>query len=211
MNGQAKNQTRSRCVQNVKPHIGTLRENTKKSQGRLIDETGNVYGMLTVLEYAGSLKELKGSDGGAAWLCRCECGAEVIAKGAKLRAKLTTRCGNHTKKPKGVGSFNAIYRVMSWRAKSKNIKWELTKDFLKEITKLPCNYCGMEPSNIGSGSANGNYIYSGVDRVDSSLGYTVDNVVPCCSTCNKAKMQMSVVEFFEWIQRVVAHNWTLTT
>lgn len=211
MSGQVESQKTLRCVQNAKAHIGTLNENTKKSNGRLIDEAGNIYGMLTVIKYVGSLKELTGHDGGAAWLCRCECGEEIIAKGTRLRMGITKSCGNHWKKPKGIGSFNAVYRVMFCAAKKRGIKWDLTKDFVKKITRLPCSYCGSEPSNVGSGSSNGSYVYSGMDRVDSYLGYTVDNIVPCCSTCNKAKMQMSVSEFFEWIKRVVNHSKILVT
>lgn len=31
------------------------------------------------------------------------------------------------------------------------------------------------------------YTYNGVDRLDSSMGYTPDNCVPCCWECNNMK------------------------
>lgn len=48
-------------------------------------------------------------------------------------------------------------------------------------------------------------LYNGIDRVDSSLGYTVDNVVPCCKLCNQAKNNLSKQEFVDWVKRVYDH------
>lgn len=52
------------------------------------DETGNTYGILTVLERAGNNKH-----GKALWKCRCECGKEIIVDGTSLRTGNTTSCG----------------------------------------------------------------------------------------------------------------------
>jgi hypothetical protein len=41
-----------------------------------------------------------------------------------------------------------------------------------------------------------------LDRIDSSKGYSISNVVPCCATCNKAKLAMPRDEFLGWIDRV---------
>ncbi len=50
---------------------------------------GKVFGLLTVLEFAGY-----GASGRAKWLCRCECGQEVIVDGANLRCGNSRSCGN---------------------------------------------------------------------------------------------------------------------
>ena len=42
----------------------------------------------------------------------------------------------------------------------------------------------------------------GMDRVDNTVGYSVSNVAPCCTHCNRAKLAMSRTEFFDWIKRV---------
>ena len=52
----------------------------------MIDETGNRYGRLLVIERARS-------DRGARWLCRCSCGTEVIIRGVNLRNLRTQSCG----------------------------------------------------------------------------------------------------------------------
>ncbi len=53
---------------------------------RVKDERGNVYGKLTVLEYAG------GKPAGR-WLCRCECGNTITPFGRRLRSKTSRSCG----------------------------------------------------------------------------------------------------------------------
>jgi hypothetical protein len=39
----------------------------------------------------------------------------------------------------------------------------------------------------------------GIDRIDSNLYYTIDNVVPCCLICNIAKNRMTQQQFKSWI------------
>jgi hypothetical protein len=53
---------------------------------------------------------------------------------------------------------------------------------------------------------NGVYVYSGLDRVDNTVGYTLDNVVPACKACNHAKVDMSYAEFTAWIARLATFH-----
>lgn len=53
-----------------------------------IDETGNTYGLLTVIEYAGSTPKQD-----ALWLCKCQCGNTKIVNGRDLRNGHTSSCG----------------------------------------------------------------------------------------------------------------------
>lgn len=59
-----------------------------KKLSALIDETGNKYGLLTVLEYSGTT-----TGGGALWKCRCDCGNTVEIRGESLRSGHTKSCG----------------------------------------------------------------------------------------------------------------------
>ena len=52
-----------------------------------IDEIGNRHGRLTVLE------EVKTDTSGASWLCRCDCGKELVMWGSNLRNGNTSSCG----------------------------------------------------------------------------------------------------------------------
>jgi len=59
-----------------------------------IDETGNKYGRLTVIERS---KTKKGSITNTFWLCRCDCGKETIANGTELRRGGRVGCGHKCK------------------------------------------------------------------------------------------------------------------
>jgi hypothetical protein len=43
---------------------------------------------------------------------------------------------------------------------------------------------------------------NGVDRVDSNGDYVKDNCVPCCTTCNRMKMDMSYNIFIKHIIKI---------
>ncbi len=52
------------------------------------DETGNRYGMLTVVRrYPVTMRD------GAYWICRCDCGNEVAVRGIMLRSGNNRSCG----------------------------------------------------------------------------------------------------------------------
>ena len=57
---------------------------------KLIDETGNTYGYLTVLRRA---ENVPPKDGRAQWVCRCKCGNEIITTGKLLRNGSKLSCG----------------------------------------------------------------------------------------------------------------------
>lgn len=65
---------------------GCYRSDLKKKKA--INEIGNKYGKLTVLERAGSNKR-----GRALWLCECECGNKKVFEGSQLRYGKITSCG----------------------------------------------------------------------------------------------------------------------
>lgn len=54
----------------------------------MIDETNNTYGALTVIKRVENDKH-----GKAQWLCRCECGKEIVVVGSNLRKGNTKTCG----------------------------------------------------------------------------------------------------------------------
>lgn len=51
------------------------------------DEIGNIYGRLTVIQYSGIRKK------SAHWLCKCECGNQIVVSGVNLRRGNTQSCG----------------------------------------------------------------------------------------------------------------------
>lgn len=55
--------------------------------GRIINEVGNHYGRLTVIEYMGIIKHR------ATWKCKCDCGNECVVNSKNLRNGATKSCG----------------------------------------------------------------------------------------------------------------------
>ena len=43
-------------------------------------------------------------------------------------------------------------------------------------------------------------------RIDSSKGYTLDNVVPCCWMCNNMKHNYDQDKFLEHCEKVYKHS-----
>jgi hypothetical protein len=57
----------------------------------------------------------------------------------------------------------------------------------------PCVYCGSLIRGIGSG----------LDRINNSKGYIIDNVNPCCGTCNDIRGDNLTVEEMKVAMRAV--------
>jgi hypothetical protein len=45
-------------------------------------------------------------------------------------------------------------------------------------------------------------ISNGLDRIDSSIGHVLENVVPCCFDCNIMKSNRTVDEFLAHIKKI---------
>ena len=95
-------------------------------------------------------------------------------------------------------------------AERRHLEFSLKEDEFRELTSLNCHYCGSPPSLVSKieDSIVSPYLYNGLDRVDNLLGYTRNNVVPCCKTCNGAKSDLTAEEFFGWIDRIIARRLT---
>lgn len=191
---------------------------TRKPKGGLniVDRTGERYGRLLVISRYGS----RGT--AATWLCRCDCGREHVAVSNALRSGYTKSCGCSRRTGKnsrplyrsahepGHSAKRTLLKQYRGAARKRGHEWVITDDQFFELTQRPCHYCGVEPSHIKAPSRNGFYKYNGVDRKDNARGYTPDNVVSCCATCNHAKHVMSYEAFKSWIARLVefaARSW----
>jgi len=182
---------------------------------KLIDEVGNRHGRLVVIA-----RRENDNFGQAQWLCKCDCDNdnETIVSGGNLRKGHTRSCGclriekvskigKANALPAGEASFNVLINNLKQGAKRRDFEWSLTEDQARVLMKQNCHYCGAEPQQkiIHSHYCNGSYIYNGLDRINNSKGYTIDNVVLCCKICNYAKRTMTIEQFQEWLTRAYTH------
>jgi 5-methylcytosine-specific restriction endonuclease McrA len=112
-------------------------------------------------------------------------------------------------KKKPLGMASALWRWNGYKAKAKQrkIEFTLTFDEFLVITQRVCYLCGTPPSNIAQRkSANGAFLYNGIDRVDNSRGYHTDNVQAACFKCNQLKSRMSLQELKDHIIKILVYG-----
>lgn len=185
-----------------------------------IDRTGQRFSKLVVVRRAEDGPK-KGRRSRVRWLCICDCGNERIVAANYLQGGQIKSCGcsKHDPRPTlyrlknplppGRAARNIVFAIYRSSARTRGHSWELTGDQFDEITSKDCTYCGCPPSMVKRNPYRNSseWIYNGIDRVDSSVGYVPENVVPCCEICNKAKRDLSYEDFMAWIARLVDYHW----
>ena len=166
-------------------------------------QPGERFGRLTIIENAGKSKY-----GHTQFLCQCDCGNTTIVNGAYLKSGNTRSCGCLVRvKPGNKTEINRIIYSYKDHAKERNLVWDLSFDDVKYLIHEPCYYCGAIDSNTMSTYAcPEGYKYNGIDRIDSTQGYPLDNTVPCCLQCNRAKNCISQKDFILWLQKAAKHT-----
>lgn len=183
--------------------------------GKFIDLTGQRFGRLLVIGYQPGIYTGEEVRRGK-WICRCDCGNEKLVLRTNLNDKrgnrATRSCGCQNAEallrrtaPPGHSGFAKLYASYVASARGRKIDFSLSKPEFRALTSQNCHYCGIEPSQISKSKASASaYKYNGIDRVDNSVGYEWSNCVPCCSTCNYAKRNMSYNDFMAWTKRFSA-------
>jgi hypothetical protein len=171
---------------------------------------GKVFGRLTVVSVSD-----KDKDGHSFWNCICICGGEKRVRGYSLRRGDTRSCGcimaenawDHPRKhaTPEVAAWLFNYRQYLRNAKHCGHEVTLSFDEYKFLASQPCAYCGEPPEKRPSQRGRASVFASGIDRVDNSKGYTKENVVPCCTWCNRAKNNTTKEEFIKKCKMVAAN------
>lgn len=74
--------------------------------------------------------------------------------------------------------------------KGKTVKSFLSKEEAEKMLTSKCFYCGKENA-------------MGIDRIDSSKDYTLDNCVPCCGMCNIMKINLTQISGFLKLEKFI--------
>lgn len=78
-------------------------------------------------------------------------------------------------------------------AKHRDISFDLSFDQFMSFWQLDCFYCGDPIPTIG------------IDRIDSNVGYTIKNCVPCCTMCNYMKLNHSLERWQTHMLKALKH------
>jgi len=81
------------------------------------------------------------------------------------------------------------------RARERDISWELEDTQAKEFFTKACIWCGFLKEGV----------LNGIDRLDSTRGYFMENCAPCCSNCNHMKGCFDPITFTERCKAILDH------
>ena len=107
-------------------------------------------------------------------------------------ARSCRECTNRIRnKSRAKNPIRTAWNQFRWTlnsARSSQDSTDISSSTFSVILTQPCHYCGDKHDpikNIGS---------YWLDRVDNTRGYYLDNVLPCCGTCNKTRGNRYTVE-----------------
>lgn len=85
-------------------------------------------------------------------------------------------------------SIRGRYAYYKSNSKIRGREFTITFEQFESIVNQECFYCGE------SGY--------GIDRIDNSKGYIIDNILSCCSMCNFMKHKLNFNEFIEQCNKI---------
>lgn len=183
-----------------------------KYEGSTQLEPNQTFNYLTTISYS------KGK-----WMCSCICGKIIYTNSYYLQHNIKKSCGCKTEIMEDTriklsiahskGSFyeksrDRIYASYKRRALKSNKSFSLDIQQFEKIACGNCFYCGKEPGLKSEHNRKFErtekipFIYNGIDRIDSSLGYDISNVVSSCILCNRSKYTRNLEEFLDWVNRL---------
>lgn len=185
----------------------------KKHMSKRVDITNKRFGRCVAIECLGVTK-----GGYRLWGCVCDCGTKFAARSRELLRGHTKSCGclqqetrqkgGWNKLPFGHAARNELLASYKKSARERGIEWEIDDEDFFNIIASSCIYCGSPPKNERkpNKNVNGGFMYSGIDRLNSSIGYVSGNIAAACWDCNRAKGSLSVKEFCDWLDTVLNYK-----
>lgn len=170
-----------------------------------VDLLGQKFGKLTVIgESAKTNRE-------ARWLCLCECGKEKSILSSTLKNGNTRSCGclrNIPYRWNGHEEMNGTYWNMI-KSRRKNKTFSITKEqiwekFLSQDRK--CAISGVPLTFAKSYNKNRKDQTASLDRIDSSIGYILNNVQWVHKDVNIMKNALPQEKFIKWCEIIYKNN-----
>lgn len=172
-----------------------------------MNKIGQKFNYLTVIE-----KKL--SNNGPKWLCRCDCGKEVLTTYSNLKFGCISSCGCKRIKGcqvynwNGYGEFSGkFFSGIKSRSRICGHEFNLTKEYIWDLFLKQNRKCALSGLlllfNSQHGKIDGN---ASLDRIDSSKGYIEGNVQWIHKHINKMKMEFEQKYFIEMCRKITEHN-----
>lgn len=181
-----------------------------------VDLTGRRFGRLLVQRMLRGHRSETAQKRTTYAVCLCDCGTSCEVVTSSLKRGLTRSCGclkdESARRPNlskrlasGQSNMNVVVKQYRHTAKRRGLPFSLPVVRVHELLRSDCFYCGSPPSSVMHKKGSfGEFIYNGLDRVDSSAGYVEGNVVSACVVCNWMKSTMPLGKFIEHVRRIAA-------
>jgi len=170
---------------------------------KFIDLTGRRFGKLTALC---PIKNHNRNNRHYFWRCKCECGTEKPILGAHLRSGHTQSCGcswyQCGEKHKSWRGYKEIsmrfYKSMKSNAAVRKLTFDVTIEELWDLFLQQNKKCALSGLPIVFGANHGRIKgTASLDRIDSTKGYTANNIQWVHVDVNHMKWNMLQVHFLD--------------
>jgi transposase len=165
------------------------------------------FGALTIVGAVRPLRTYKGHLESRS-LAKCDCGERVSVFNHALRSGNVKTCGCRiTRRNADAVWVRARSNIVIGARARRHGRVNLSLAQVKAISTRSCFYCGSPASNKLKGRKRGRSTratvlqYTGIDQVVLGRGYNLGNILPCCRICNRAKSDMSLKDFLDWLAR----------
>lgn len=178
---------------------------------RGVDYTGKKIGNWTVLRYASCLKRDNSKKNyEVKWTCQCSCGVIHDLNKYNLTSGKTSNCvsctailntGNKNRNWKGHKDISGckLYRVLNG-AKTRGILLEISIEDLQDLWEKQEGVCALSGLVLDIDKD------ASVDRIDSSLGYTKDNIQWIHKHINHMKNKYDQDYFLSMCKLITEHT-----
>lgn len=186
------------------------------AKGQIKDLTGRKFGKLTALSYEISKFQNKRGvkQSIVHWNCLCECGNLKKIRSFDLsQGRESCGCANKSQIKFQDRKSLLIKKLYAANIREKNFRSLGNYNILslkqfEILCQMDCIYCGRKPENkmrdVKKGRKVTDFVlyYNGLDQIVPQGGYQLENVVPCCQICNRAKNDGTVEEFIFYLKNL---------
>lgn len=188
----------------------------RKIKTKRIDKIkiGNKFGKLEVVEFL-KIKPKRGK----LWKCLCECGKYKNVISTHLITKHVSSCGclllvRNAINPNGLVS-GIFYGAIERRAKDRGLEFTVTLEFLEELLIKQNSCCALSNIPIYINTKTIDYKQekstASLDRINSKIGYTPENVQWVHADINYMKLDFDQKYFIKMCQLIAKHNINIDT
>jgi hypothetical protein len=156
---------------------------------------------------------------GSRWVCECMlCGKQKPVSRKTLQEGRSKSCGcqigrdAHKRLWQGVGDLSVRYIThLRCNAKRRNIPFNITVEdawnkFVQQGYRCAISGEPIRITKTSSTKALRLLNTASLDRIDSNLGYTIDNIQWLHKDVNKMKLDHSQEKFIEWCRKITNYS-----